>query len=83
MAERTAEITPFLMRFGEKIKPSEAAPSIPGRYNPELQVWEYSDALSKSFPVASFPQEKGPTISTVVTWLAPPALPKTDMGPDD
>lgn len=72
------------MRFGKTVEPSEIAPTIEGRYNPRLQVWEYSKKLSKDFPVASFPsQERPPTISTVITWLAPPALPKTDMGPDD
>lgn len=78
------EIKPFLMRFSERVELSEVSPIIEGRYNPGLQVWEYSNKLSKDFPVASFPSsEKPPTTSTVVTWLAPPNLPKTDMGPDD
>lgn len=76
------EITPFLMRFGEKVDPSEIRPTVEGRYNPRLQVWEYADKLSRQFPVASFPQqEKPPTVSTVVTWARP--MPRTDMGPDD
>lgn len=85
MSERRIEIMPFTMRFQESVK-DQVVP-ISGRYNKHLQVWEDSPdkSLSKSFPVASFPQqEKPPTVSTVIT--APPGrglLPKTDMGPDD
>lgn len=78
-----AKTQPFLMRFGKTVTISTTDPT-PGRYNHRLQVWEYSNKLSSSFPVASFPaQEKPPTVSPVVTWNAPPRLPQPDSGPDD
>lgn len=84
MIDRNAEIAPFLMRFGKRVEVSMVTDPFQGRYNPRLQVWEYSDRLSKTFPVASFPAREGPpTVSPVVTWNAPPRLPQPDSGPDD
>lgn len=74
-------IQPFVMMFQEKL-PEEAISVVEGKYNDNLQVWEYSEELSRSFPVATFTAERPTTTCARPTRLSPTTT-RVDTAADD
>jgi len=74
-------ITPFAMRFQERI-PEEEVVKVEGGYDQKSQTWKPLKSGDSSV-TATFPQtERPPTVCTVPTRITP-TITKTDRGVDD